>query len=573
MINYTKIRFKNFLATGNYFTEISLDRPGITLIVGQNGSGKTTILDAITFALFGRAFRNINKPQIVNSINKKDCIVELEFNVGESSYLVRRGVKPSVFDVVKDGKSLMEHLVNNIDQQSWFESNVLNGLNFKTFSQIVVLSATNYVSFLNLPAASRRQFVEDILQLRNFSTMNVIAKKKAAMLLEQIRDNQSNIELNTRLIENIKIMNEEASENNKDIAKQKVEQAVEIENQKKEFELQLKQIEQSLAELPIDIIHSSQNAAKQLQLDVNKIQARAQYKISQINDQIKFFENNDVCPTCSQHITTEFKQETTQNLIEQQQQQNELLQKSEKANESIKQKIDNLEQQNEQIKTLQQNKAKIKSDIQIFSRRIQEIQQEVTSLIKQQKSHNTERLEVLNQELSVLISTKDDLMEKQHIIETALQLLRDDGIKAEIIKQYVPIINNFVSHYLNSLDYYIGFEFNENFEEVISDHHMEQFSYSSFSQGEKARIDLALLFAWREVASLRNSVKTNLLIMDEVLDGSMDVVGIELLFDTLSKIESSIIIISHREVFIDKIPNTIKFEKHGNFSKVLQYEG
>lgn len=566
MITCHTVRWKNFLATGNDFTEVRLDDPGITLVVGENGAGKSTLLDAITFAWFARAFRNINKPQIVNSINGRDCICEVEMTVGENRYLVRRGIKPNIFEVFKDGKSLMEELVSMPDQQAWFEANVLNGMTFKTFSQIVVLSATNYTSFLNLPATARRQFVEDVLTLRPFTTMNIIAKKRAAALLDKLRVNQYQFDITENSVKGFQSIASQAQQNVDSIIKLKAGQIKAIQAQLEQFQALLIDLDTQIDGVVFDAskLDKQKQQQRELQQAVSKVQMK--HKINCNHKQ--FLLDNTICPTCKQDI----EEESRINQLKQADDDNNTLEKlmaSVQANiDTLQLRITSAEVAEKRLFELRDQKMQNVKEIATCNSRIKEIEKETVTLIKKQSTSNDKMLAKFERELTELSAIREDLLEQQRLLDVNLQLLRDDGIKAQIIKHYIPIINQYVGHYLNILEFDVGFDFDENFNEVIRARHRDDFSYSSFSQGEKSRIDLALLFAWRDVASLRNSIKTNLLIMDEVLDSSMDTVGIELLFDMLTQIESSIIIISHREVFIDKVPNYIKFEKQGNFSRI-----
>lgn len=566
MITCHTVRWKNLLATGNDFTEVRLDDGGITLVVGENGAGKSTLLDAIAFVWFGRAFRNINKPQLVNSINGKDCVAEIEMTVGETKYLVRRGIKPNIFEVYRDGQSLMEELVNVTDQQAWFELNVLNGMNFKTFSQIVVLSATNYTSFLNLPATARRMFVEDVLQLRVFTVMNMIAKKRSAALIDKLRVNQYQMDITENSVKGFQTIASQAQQNVDSIIKLKASQIKEIQTQLESFVASMSSIEEQLGSTDFDANKLSKLIQQQTELQQALSKVQLKHRLNCTHK--KFLTDNTICPTCKQQIEEESRnQQLTQADTDNTALEN-MMASVQASIDSLQLRISALQSAETLITNLKRQKDTTEKEINSCNKRIKEIEKETVTLIKRQSTANDKMLVKFQDELKELSAVREDLLQQQRLLETNLQLLKDDGIKAQIIKHYIPTINGYVNKYLNILEFDIGFDFTEQFDEVIKARHRDDFSYSSFSQGEKSRIDLALLFAWREVASLRNSIKTNLLIMDEVLDSSMDTIGIELLFDMLSQIESSIIIISHREVFIDKVPNYIKFEKQGHFSRI-----
>lgn len=569
---YRKVRWKNFLSTGNAWTEVSLDRPGITLVVGSNGAGKTTLLDAITFCEFGRAFRNINKPQIVNSINNKDCVVEIEKEIGPDYYLIRRGIKPNIFEVFKNGILQMEEIVDSTEMQTWYQENVLGDMTFKAFPQIVVLSAANYTSFLNLAGPARRAFVEDVLQLKTFTIMNVLAKKRASILQEQIKDNQYQIDVATASIEGFKAIALKSRENVDNIVGMKAAQIRTINERIEAASNMINEIVEEYNALKQKHDVTLLKKLRREQLELQQALSKVQLKITQNCKHEVFLSENEVCPTCRQTISDELKQDQIKTLTAENETMNKLVAKVQSNIDSLQLKINNLEDVIIRLKDLSSQQDTIAYDIERLETQVSEIEQETISLVKNQATASEEQLKKLEKEITNLEKAKVDLLSQQRIHEVALQLLRDDGIKAQIIKHYVPIINDYVARYLALLDFFVGFEFDENFTETIKARHLDEFSYNSFSQGEKARIDLALLFAWRDAASLRNSIKTNLLIMDEVLDSSMDGMGIELLFEMLSQVEASMIIISHREVFIDKVPNVLKFEKVGNFSRLLEQD-
>lgn len=566
-VTYKKVRWKNFLSTGNAFTEVDLDRPGITLVVGANGAGKTTLLDAITFAEFGRAFRNINKPQIVNSINNKDCVVEVEKEIGSDKYLIRRGIKPTIFEVYKNGQLQMEDLTSSDEMQAWYQENVLNEMTFKTFSQIVVLSAANYISFLNLPSPARRSFMEDVLRLKMFTTMNILAKKRASLLQEAMRDNQYQMDIAKASLEGLQSIALKTRQNVDNIVGMKAQQIRDLNKQVENLDAVIRNAIESLRELSFD--PKELRNTREQQLEFQQAIAKVQLKVKQNCKHETFLKENEECPTCRQKINQAERVKQIEAMQTENKAMDQLIANVQSSIDRLQLKINQLESVAEQIRTLDDTKVSAERDKERIAEQIREIELETVALVKGQASANEDQLNKLEREIANLEKAKIDFASQQRILEVALQLLRDDGIKAHIIKHYVPIINDYIARYLALLDFFIGFEFDENFTEQIKAQHRDDFSYNSFSQGEKARIDLALLFAWRDAASLRNSVKTNLLIMDEVLDSSMDGMGIELLFDMLAKVESSMIIISHREVFIDKVPNVIKFEKVGNFSRMI----
>lgn len=582
MIVFKKIRYKNFLSSGNVFTEYDLNSNKNTLIIGKNGSGKSTLLDALTFALFGKAYRNINKPSLVNTINQKDCMVELEFTIGNKSHFIRRGLKPNVFDVVVDGMEL-DKMASAKDFQNNLENNTLK-MNYKSFCSVVILGA-RYDSFMNMTPADRRKVVEDVLDIEIFSEMNVVLKDRLAKLKESIRDNNSNIQLNEEKKE-LQILNMAATmkERQEDIDK-KTEQLQTIQNAvAKETRLLVdeKALHKKLS-TEIDKVRGPVEKKKKNADDIFRDLNKNRTKVAKEH---QFFEGHDTCPTCEQEIEEQFRNHMIST-------------KENKASEldsairSLTETITNIDKELEDVRALeikyeeQRNKLTThETDILMGIKQVKSLNDEIDTLnSRQEDTHEGDRAKVLEDiecQIVDLMDDKVELMSKKKSHDVAYDLLKDSGIKSKIIENYLPIINAQINQHLRDLDFYVKFELDETFNETIKSRHLDEFTYDSFSEGEKARIDLALLFTWRKIAELKNSVSTNLLILDEVFDGSLDAIGADevmakLLFNRsehfngeirdTQKDNTNVFVISHKIDLVDKFEDTIKFEKVKGFSR------
>ncbi|CAD8327776.1 Phage recombination-related endonuclease Gp46 [uncultured phage] len=568
-IYFKKLRWKNFISTGNLFTEIDLTRNKSTLIVGENGAGKSTILDALLFSLYGKPFRNINKPQLVNSITQKNLLVEVEFSVGRSEYLIRRGLKPGIFEIYQNG-TLMNQDSATRDYQEYLEKNILK-LNHKSFNQIVVLGSANFIPFMQLPAGTRRQVIEDLLDIQIFSTMNTILKEKVQLNKEdlvsisfEMKSISDKIEMHKKHLETIRISNDE-------VVKQKEIQLngiIESKNQAA-IEIQKYEILNTTAELSISDKEKIQKKYEQLE----DLRRKVGVKLVKLKKDVKFFEDNNDCPTCKQGIQDGHK--------------HEIIDKNNKQIKDIEDGTDLLQQEFNSAmdriaaiqvinKSITENNKKISelnTKITMWNNFENDLRKEIIKL-QQTVSHNDDSnvdLQALKTELKESIVKKEDLSKEKQILDVASSLLKDGGIKTRIIRQYIPIINQLINKYLSAMDFFVNFELNENFEETIKSRFRDEFSYASFSEGEKMRIDLALLFAWRAVAKLRNSSTTNLLIMDEVFDSSLDSGGTDEFIKILNGLaqDTNVFIISHKgDQLYDKFHSVIKFEKHKNFSRI-----
>ncbi len=569
MIRFKNIRWKNFLSTGNHWTEVGLDKNETTLIIGTNGAGKSTILDALTFVLFNKPFRKINKPQLVNSTNEKDCRVEIEFNIGTRDYKVVRGIKPSLFEIWVDGKMLNQDAAA-ADQQKYLENNILK-LNYKSFTQIVILGSSTFVPFMQLPAASRREVIEDILDIRIFSAMNSVIKDK----IRQERDEIKVLELKKDgLVDKVEMqrgfIEELESRGNANINDKKEK----ITNITDKIGVYMK--ENAVLEEEVFKFTSEQNivcgADKKL-LKLNNLRGKITQKVSSLSKELNFFKENTVCPTCTQSIDESFRL----NRIEDVQDKSQDLQKGLK---ELEETIQFEQERERQFSTLSKEITKLTHDISQNNTKISGLQRqigdlgtEIQRITDQLQNRNTEHekltklQEQLNTTYDQLVSRKTDVNHKDFIYT----LLKDGGVKAKIVKKYLPLINRQVNRYLQMMDFYINFNLDEEFNEKINSPIHEDFSYASFSEGEKMRIDLALLFTWREVAAFKNSTNTNLLIMDEVFDSSLDGFGTDEFLKIIRYVikGANIFVISHKDGLQDKFGSVIQFEKVKGFSRMV----
>ena len=568
MILFQKIRWRNFLSTGNQFTEIDFTDAQTNLIIGTNGAGKSTVLDALTFVLFNKPFRKINKSQLINSVNEKDCTVEIEFTANSIDWKVIRGIKPNVFEIYKNNE-LLDRNAAAADQQKWLEENVLK-LNYKSFTQIVILGSASFVPFMQLPAGSRREIIEDLLDIKIFSHMSNILREKIRSTNDEIReltirrdlveekiDMQNNFieELENRGKENIKIKNEKIKQNLKE------QNDLLGVNECKNRELESVQTR-------IESFTSPDKKLKKL----GTLRGKLQQKVATITKEHKFFNENTVCPTCDQHIEESFRL----NRINDAESKAKELQKG---FEEIEEAIRLEEDKQTQFKVLSREATNLTHDISKNNTRISGIQsrtrdleQEIQTITEQLENRNTERhaLEKLTEELEGLQSKQSNQKENNVYNEFAHSLMKDGGVKSKIIKRYLPLMNQQINKYLQLMDFYINFSLDEEFKETVKSPIHEDFSYESFSEGEKMRIDLSLLFTWREIAKMKNSASTNLLILDEIFDSSLDGFGTEYFTKIIKYVvsDANVFVISHKtDELIDKFDNLIKFDKVKGFSK------
>ena len=569
MIEFKKIRWKNFLSTGNYFTEISLNKDSTNLILGTNGAGKSTMLDALTFGLFNKPFRKINKPQLANTINEKDCLVEVEFSVNGKEYLVRRGIKPNVFDIEVNGNLLHKEADDRANQRI-LEENVLK-LNYKSFTQIVILGSSTFVPFMQLTTANRREVIEDLLDIRIFSAMSNLLKENMKEKKDQIKSlelKKSNLKEKIEMQQ--QFINELEQRGNSNIA----EKNNKIDKFQKEINIYIE--DNTLNQKEIDLCTTEQekvSGSKNTLVKLNNLKGKLSQKVSMITKEHKFFTENTVCPTCTQDIEEEFR---VNRISDAQNQAKKLKEGYEELEKTIK-----LEQEREhyftklsrEITTLTHDISQNNTRINYKQKQIRELEHEIQTITSNLQNRNTEneKLEEFRESLQKAFENLSSKREELVHYDFAYSLLKDDGVKTKIIKKYLPFINQQINRYLQMMDFYINFKLDEEFNETVESPIHEKFSYASFSEGEKMRIDLALLFTWREVARVKNSVNTNLLIMDEVFDSSLDGFGTEEFLKIIRFVikKANVFVISHKTGLEDKFESVIKFDKVKGFSRII----
>jgi DNA repair exonuclease SbcCD ATPase subunit len=570
MLVFRYVRWRNLLSTGNYFTEIKLDNTSNTLVVGENGSGKSTMLDALCFGLFGKPFRSIVKPNLINSINGKDTVVEVEFNAGNKSYKIIRGIKPNTFEIYQDGELLNQDAAAR-DYQEYLEKFILK-MNYKSFTQIVILGSASFTPFMQLSNTDRRAIIEDLLDIQIFSTMNGLVKEKLSNNKDlsiakkhEIDIGQQKYELKETHIKQLKQNNDEKiAEYELDIANNS--------NHIVTLETQTSEHTGKIDTLQADV--TSRLETEQKVKKFNQLETQIETNLNKYKKDVNFFEHNDNCPTCRQAIDKHFKEEEIGSLTSKitectvglSQLEIKLLEEQNKLNEiSDKQK---------QIQELQIKIATNTTSITEIKKYIARIEKHIDELKNTKDISDTEQKQL--EELKVKIDEAEkelkELIDEKTYYEVASGLLKDTGIKTKIIKQYLPIINKLVNKYLASLDFFVNFNLDESFKETIKSRHRDEFTYNNFSEGEKQRIDMALMLTWRAIAKLKNSSNTNLLILDEIFDSSLDVNGTDELIKILHMLEDvNLFVISHKgDILQDKFNNVIKFEKIKNFSRIVK---
>ena len=569
MILFEKVRWKNFLSTGNQNTEINLTKHPTNLIIGTNGAGKSTLLDALTFALFGKPFRKINKPQLINSVNEKDCIVEVEFSIGNTDWKVIRGIKPNIFEIHKDG-SILNQSSAALDQQKWLEQNVLK-MNYKSFTQIVILGSSTFVPFMQLTATNRREVIEDLLDIRIFSSMNNLIKDKIRGLREEIKVLDLKKESLNDKVRMQKNFIEELELRGKENIKSKETKIQNILVEENDLMNNNGIIEEDVFKLNKEVEYVTGATSKLRKL--GNLKGKISNKVSTITKEHKFFTENTVCPTCTQSIEEDFrinKINDAQNKAKELQSGYKELEEAIKGEEERERQFTAL---SKEITSLTHGISKNNTKIAGCQRQIRDLESEIQRVAEQLADRNIEDEKLANFQDS-LQTTYDDLSTKKDTInyyDFSYSLLKDGGVKSKIIKKYLPLINQQVNRYLQLMDFYINFTLDEEFNETVQSPIHENFSYSSFSEGEKMRIDLALLFTWREVARMKNSVNTNLLIMDEVFDSSLDGFGTEEFLKIIRFVvkDANIFVISHKESLHDRFADVIRFEKMKGFSRMV----
>jgi DNA repair exonuclease SbcCD ATPase subunit len=569
MILFKTIKWKNLLSTGNQYTEIDFTKNKTNLIVGTNGAGKSTVLDALCFSLFGRSFRRINKPQLVNSVNEKDCKVEVEFSIGKSDWKVIRGIKPAIFEIWKNN-AILDQSSAALDQQKWLEQNVLK-MNYKSFTQIVILGSSNFVPFMQLSAAHRREVIEDLLDIRIFSSMNTLIKEKIRQSKEEIKILDLKKE---SFLDKVK-MQENFIEELENRGKENIQKKLySISTLDKEVELFMREsavLEEGIFEKQKEV-EEYVGAGDKLR-KFGTLKGKISQKVSTLTKEHKFFTENTVCPTCTQEIDDDFR---INRINDAQNKAKELQSGYKELEEAIKEE----EGRERQFNTITKEILKLTNDISQnnikisgYQRQIRDLENEVQTITKQLENRNTEheKLESFKDNLKI---TYDSLASKKDIVnyyDFSYSLLKDGGVKSKIIKKYLPLINQQVNRYLQMMDFYINFTLDQEFNETVQSPIHEDFSYSSFSEGEKQRIDLALLFTWREVARLKNSVNCNLMILDEIFDSSLDSTGTEEFLKIIRYVikDANIFVISHKTGLEDKFESVLRFEKVKGFSHMI----
>jgi len=569
MITFQKIRYKNFLSSGNQFTEIDFQQHHTNLIIGTNGAGKSTMLDALTFVLFNKPFRKINKPQLANATNERDCLVEIEFSVNSRDYLVRRGIKPNIFDIEVNGNPLHKEADDRANQRI-LEESILK-VNYKSFTQIVILGSSTFVPFMQLTTANRREVIEDLLDIRIFSAMNNLIKDSIRTRKEQIksldikRDN-----LKDKMNMQQEFIDELESRGNANI-KSNTDKITKLDSEVEVYMRDNAVIEEDIHKFTKE--QEDVTGAREKLSKLNNLKGKISQKVATITKEHKFFTENTVCPTCTQDIEEEFR---VNRIGDVQNKAKELKEGYEELENTIKFEQEREHQFNslsKEITKLTHGISQNNTRISLNQRQIRDLEHEIQTITSNLQNRNTEneKLEQFKDNLQNTIEYLSD--KKQEIVhyDFAYSLLRDDGVKTKIIKKYLPFINQQVNRYLQMMDFYINFKLDEEFGETIESPIHENFSYSSFSEGEKMRVDLALLFTWREVARLKNSVNTNLLIMDEVFDSSLDGFGTEEFLKIIRYVikDANIFVISHKSDLHDKFQSVIRFEKVKGFSRMV----
>ena len=567
MIIFKKVRWKNFLSTGNQFTEIELDRSPTTLIIGENGAGKSTILDALCFGLFNKPFRNIAKKQLVNSVNNGSSVVEVEFSVGTKEVKVVRGIKPNSFEVYVNGNMINQD-ANARDYQKHLEQQIM-GLNYRSFTQVVILGSSTFVPFMQLPTKARREVVEDILDIKIFSLMNFLLKNKTKELNEETRNVQYEYDLTKEKINLQEKFIKEVVNNKSEII---------AENQQKVFDnnFTINSRKEDIVGLEQEKDKLSYDAEEQARLEqkinkLSKTEAALQNRKDNHDRQIQFFKDNDECPTCEQSITDATKQTQIESRGTKVGEITEGLRQLEELENAEKSKLDVIISNLEAIRHHDVEIAKIRASIKEMESFNEKLKKDIETYEKGQVSDDDkEKLLKLKGKPEHVEEQKSKLTEDKFYIDVARNLLQDTGIKTKIIKQYLPIMNKLVNTYLSSMDFFVNFNIDENFNETIKSRFRDEFSYASFSEGEKMRIDLALLFTWRAIAKMKNSTNTNLLILDEIFDSSLDGTGTDDFLKILNTFhDQNVFVISHKQdMLFDKFRSVVKFEKVKNFSRI-----
>ena len=568
MIVFEKIRWKNFLSTGNVFSEIDLETARTNLIVGSNGAGKSTILDALTFSLFARPFRKISKSMLVNSINEKDCIAEIEFRIGKIQYKVIRGMKPSKFEIYCNGQAWNQDS-SQLEQQKNFEANVLK-MNYKSFTQIVVLGSSTFVPFMKLPGGQRREIIEDILDIQVFSTMNVLLKDKMRGNNEELRDIDYQLDLLKDRIELQKQHMFSLEKKTQEEIDRKKEKINEYKNTELQGAEEVSVFTEQIFKLNKEMQEYSKSTEKLSKLNTYLI--KLTHKLNTCKKEHKFFEDNHVCPTCTQELSEEFRNEKLEAGQTKVDEMNIGYEDLQKAITDEQKRYDKFTELSTEVNNINTTISQTNFQLLTIRKQIESLQDEIKELegSTPDKKAEYDKLQLLVSNKKEYSKQHADLKKDRDVLTTAGQLLKDNGIKTRIIKTYLPTMNKLINDFLQRMEFYVNFTLDENFDEIIKSRYRDVFSYDSFSEGEKARIDIALLLTWRSIAKLKNSVDTNLLILDEIFDGSLDQSGTSDLGWILRNFDENtkVYVISHKQGLDDKFDRTITVNKDKNYSTI-----
>jgi len=568
MIVFEKIRWKNFLSTGNVFSEIDLETARTNLIVGSNGAGKSTILDALTFSLFARPFRKISKSMLVNSINEKDCVAEIEFRIGKINYKVIRGMKPSKFEIYCNGQAWNQDS-SQLEQQKNFEANVLK-MNYKSFTQIVVLGSSTFVPFMKLPGGQRREIIEDILDIQVFSTMNVLLKDKMRGNNEELRDIDYQLDLLKDRIELQKQHMFSLEKKTQEEIDRKKEKINEYKNTELQGAEEVTILTEQICKLNKEMQDYSKSSEKLSKLNTYLI--KLTHKMNTCKKENKFFESNYVCPTCTQELSEEFRNEKLKEGKTKVNEMNIGFEDLQKAIDDEQKRFDKFTELSTEVNNINTTISQTNFQLLTIRKQVESIQDEIKELegSTPDKKAEYDKLQSLVSNKKEYSKQHADLKKDRDVLTTAGQLLKDNGIKTRIIKTYLPTMNKLINDFLQRMEFYVNFTLDENFDEIIKSRYRDVFSYDSFSEGEKARIDIALLLTWRSIAKLKNSVDTNLLILDEIFDGSLDQSGTSDLGWILRNFDENtkVFVISHKQGLDDKFDRTITVNKDKNYSTI-----
>ena len=568
MIIFKKIRYKNFLSTGNTPIEIDLGKSPTTLIIGQNGSGKSTLLDALCWALFNKPFRIIKKEQMINTINSSDCEVEIEFDVGTKQYRVKRSVKPNLFEIYENG-ILLNQDASSIDYQKYLEQNIMK-LNYRSFIQVVILGSSSYEPFMKMKARYRRDVVEEILDVKVFTQMDLILRDQQGQLSKEVLEMRHKCDLiQTKYDTEMKHFNSLSELNTNDIDDKKLQ--LEKHNKaKQEYTTKIENINKSIEEYKTELEgkEEADNKLKQLL----KLETKIEQNIDTHNKSIKFFAENETCPVCTQSIDRSFREQKGEQLHKKCAELETGIKKLTSEINKVEDRINHFGAISKKLSDLYVDIAKVNTSLEELNNYSDRIHEEILQLENKQTDSKqiATDLQQLKEQLETVKTETDKIMNQKKYVDVLREVLSDKGARGHIIKKYVPIINNLINQYLQAMDFFVSFHLDEEFNETVKSRHRDTFNYNSFSEGEKLRIDLALLFTWRTIAKMKNSVNTNLLILDEIFDSSLDQQGTDDFFKIVNKLKNeNVFIISHKgDILFDKFTNIIKFEKYQNFTRL-----